>query len=80
MECLAPGGKLVIIHRPSNLNTLPLFGDARERLESNETPYMDIINDLQECKLDTQWETHSRFDHTDVVLENLPLVSMATLK
>lgn len=56
MECLAPGGKLVIIHRPSNLNTLPLFGDARERLESNEIPYMDIINDLQECKLDTQWE------------------------
>ncbi|CAC5404721.1 unnamed protein product [Mytilus coruscus] len=56
MGCLAPGGQLLIVHRPSNLNTLPLFGDAKERLETNETPYMDIINDLQECKLDIQWE------------------------
>lgn len=56
MGCLAPGGQLLIIHRPSNLNTLPIFDNAKERLESNETPYMDIINDLQECKLDIQWE------------------------
>lgn len=56
MDCLSPGGQLLIVHRPSNLNTLPIFGNAKERLESNETPYMDIINHLQDCKLDIQWE------------------------
>lgn len=56
MKCVDKSGKLLIIHRPGNLNSLPIFQDAKERLEEVETPYMDIIKDLQDCKFDVQWE------------------------
>ncbi|XP_069106157.1 uncharacterized protein [Argopecten irradians] len=56
MKCLSKQGKLLIIHRPGNITTLPVFKDAQQRVEENETPYMDIINALQACKLDVQWE------------------------
>ncbi|KAJ8322268.1 hypothetical protein KUTeg_000739 [Tegillarca granosa] len=47
---------MFIIHRPGNLATLPFFSDAKQRLEDNETPYMDIIKTLQSCDLDIEWE------------------------
>lgn len=56
MKCISKNGKLLIIHRPGNITTLPVFKDAKQRVEENETPYMDIINALQACKLDVQWE------------------------
>ena len=62
MNCMEKCGKLLIIHRPGNLNTLPVFSDAKQRLEENETPYMDIIKHLQDSKFDVSWE-----------LENLPI-------
>ena len=56
MKCLSKNGKLLIIHRPTNLNTLPVFKDAKQRLEDNETPYMEIIKDLRSLDYDLQWE------------------------
>jgi len=53
---LAPGGKLLVIHRPGQLSTLPYFTDARQRLSENDIPYTDIIRDLQACRLDVSWE------------------------
>lgn len=56
MKCLNENGKLLIIHRPSTLNTLPVFNDAKKRLNENETPYMDIIKDLRSLDYDLQWD------------------------
>lgn len=53
---LAPGGTLLIVHRPAHLSTLPFFRDAQHRLADNDVPYMDIVKDLQNVKLDVQWE------------------------
>ncbi|XP_012945793.1 uncharacterized protein LOC106013757 [Aplysia californica] len=53
---LAPGGKMLLIHRPGQLSTLPYFSDARQRLSENDIPYEDIIRELQACKLDVSWE------------------------
>jgi len=56
MRCLSKNGKMLIVHRPVNITTLPMFRDAQQRVKENETPYMDIINALQACKMDVQWE------------------------
>ena len=56
MKCLAKNGILLIIHRPSNLNTLPVSKDTKQRLYENETPYMDIINDLRSLDYDLAWD------------------------
>lgn len=56
MKCLNENGKLLIIHRPSTLNTLPVSNDAKKRLNENETPYMDIIKDLRSLDYDLQWD------------------------
>ncbi|KAK3784166.1 hypothetical protein RRG08_030956 [Elysia crispata] len=53
---LAPQGRLLLIHRPGDLSTLPYFSDARQRLSDNEIAYSDIIRDLQACRLDVSWE------------------------
>ena len=31
VKCLSPGGILLIVHRPGNLSTLPVFKDAQAR-------------------------------------------------
>lgn len=56
MKCLSKTGKLLIVHRPSSINTLPVFRNAKQRLEDNEIPYDDIIKDLKSCDFDVQWE------------------------
>ncbi|KAH9496216.1 hypothetical protein Btru_010516 [Bulinus truncatus] len=53
---LAPHGKIVIIHRSGDLNSLPYFQDAKQRMEQIETPYSSIIEDLQASRLDVTWE------------------------
>ena len=63
MKCLKTTGKLLIIHRPSTINTLPVSKEAKKRLEDNEIPYVNIIKDLQSCDFDVQWE-----------IENLPVL------
>ena len=50
-------GRMLIIHRPAPMNSLPLFSDARDRMQENDASFMKIIHDLQkECQLDVQWE------------------------
>ncbi|GFO37401.1 methyltransferase type 11 [Plakobranchus ocellatus] len=56
VSSLAPNGRLLLIHRPGDLSTLPYFSDARQRLSENEIAYSDIIRDLQACRLDVSWE------------------------
>lgn len=56
MKCLSKTGKLLIVHRPGSINTLPVFRNAKQRLEDNEIPYDDIIKDLKSCDYDVQWE------------------------
>ncbi|KAL8578855.1 hypothetical protein ACOMHN_022148 [Nucella lapillus] len=46
MECLKPGGILLLLHRPGCLSTLPVFKSAKNRLADNDVAYMDIIHDL----------------------------------
>ncbi|KAL4218265.1 hypothetical protein ACF0H5_023001 [Mactra antiquata] len=56
MKCLTKSGKLLIIHRASTINTLPVFENAKQRLEETEIPFDDIIKDLKSCDFDVQWE------------------------
>ena len=56
MKCLSKNGRLLIIYRPTNLNTLPVFEEARQQLEDNETSYMDIIKDLLSLDYNLEWE------------------------
>ncbi|WAQ97661.1 hypothetical protein MAR_030351 [Mya arenaria] len=56
MKCLSKDGKMLIIHRASSINTLPVFMNAKRRLEDNEIPYSDVIKDLKALDFDVQWE------------------------
>ena len=59
MKCLTKNGRMMIIHRPANITTLPMFKDAKDRVHDNQTPFPEIINSLQMCKLDVQWDLES---------------------
>lgn len=63
MQTVAKHGRVLIVHRPSSINTLPVSRDTQQRLEDNEIPYTDVIKDLQSCDFDVQWE-----------IETLPVV------
>ncbi|XP_076437987.1 uncharacterized protein LOC143277132 [Babylonia areolata] len=56
VQCLTPGGILLVLHRPALLSTLPVFKGAHNRLAENDVPYMDIVQSLQSNQLDVQWE------------------------
>ena len=56
MKTLKASGKLLIIQRPANMNTLPLFHDARDHMSNMDQAYMSIIQDLQSLNLDVHWE------------------------
>ena len=60
MKTMGIGGRLLIIHRAAPANTLPLFADARIRMEQLDRSYSEIVADLQTNKrrLDVQWQIH----------------------
>ncbi|CAL1530317.1 unnamed protein product [Lymnaea stagnalis] len=73
---LTPDGKILIIHRPGELSTLPIFNDAKLRLTNSEIPYTDIIKDLQACRLDVSWELES----LPVLMPKTKWLSMVKMK
>ncbi|XP_050407541.1 uncharacterized protein LOC126822617 [Patella vulgata] len=56
LKCLSEKGLLLIIDRPTPLNTLPISELARKRFEDYEAPYMRILKDLQDSHLHAEWE------------------------
>ncbi|ESP03401.1 hypothetical protein LOTGIDRAFT_171491 [Lottia gigantea] len=56
IKCLTEKGLLLIIDRPTPLNTLPISQLARQRFEDYEAPYMRILKDLQDSHLVAEWE------------------------
>ena len=56
MKTVSEFGKMMIIQRPHNVNTLPIFTDAKRRFAEIEDPYIAIIKDLQNCGFDVEWE------------------------
>ncbi|XP_072176048.1 uncharacterized protein [Diadema setosum] len=65
MKTISPLGKMLIIHRPGPMNTLPFFSEANKRLseEDSEEPYTKLIRNLQRIRVDVKWE-----------IETLPIV------
>nr|XP_054757148.1 uncharacterized protein LOC129263249 [Lytechinus pictus] len=65
MRTISSLGKVLIVHRPGPMNTLPLFSAANKRLteEDNDEPYTKLIKSLQQIRVDVRWE-----------IETLPIV------
>lgn len=61
--CLPTDGKLVIVHRPAMMNTLPYFKDAVKRLQETDVDFMTTVRELQSAGFDVQWE-----------IENVPVL------
>ncbi|XP_064651845.1 uncharacterized protein LOC135502746 [Lineus longissimus] len=59
MSTISEYGKIMIVHRPQAMNTLPIFSDARHRFAETEDHYIQIVKDLQTCGFDVQWEIES---------------------
>ena len=55
LKTLSECGRILIVHRPGPLTTLPYFRDAKERLANTDPDYINIIKDLQSCNLDVKW-------------------------
>lgn len=55
-KCLAPGGKVLIIHRPGQMMTLPIFKEAQQRITDNDQPYEAFIRDLTATQLEVTWD------------------------
>ncbi|KAK2158232.1 hypothetical protein LSH36_174g03055 [Paralvinella palmiformis] len=53
---LSEFGKLVIVQRPADMLTLPVFAEAKERLTKHERSYLRTIEDLQALRLDVSWD------------------------
>ncbi len=56
MRTVKDFGRILVVHRAAPMNTLPLFNEAKDRMESIDKAYMEIIQDLQNMYLDVQWE------------------------
>lgn len=56
LDTLEDFGRLLIIHRPGSMNSLPVFQDAKTRITETEDHYIGIIRDLQSLGLDVEWQ------------------------
>ncbi|XP_013395072.1 uncharacterized protein LOC106162348 [Lingula anatina] len=63
MRTVSDFGKILVIHRPGSMNSLPYPRDALIRVQEKDHPYMQIIRDLQNHNFDVQWE-----------IETLPII------
>ena len=54
--CLHPEGKLLIIHRPGMLNTLPLPKTMIREFERSDVDIGPILNALQDAGFDVKWD------------------------
>ena len=62
MRTLSETGKMLIIHRPGPMSTLPVFSEATRRFaeeDSTDEPYIKIIRSLQDAKVDAKWEVET---------------------
>lgn len=69
MKTLSKHGRILIIHRPGPMSTLPFFSEATRRFGDTDVdePYIKIIKNLQAIKVDVKWE-----------VETLPIVMPKT--
>nr|XP_018670566.1 uncharacterized protein LOC100180224 isoform X2 [Ciona intestinalis] len=72
MKVLHKYGKILIIHRPGSLNTLPYFQQAKERICDGEVPYMRFISALQKIGADVEWD----IVHVPIVMDTAKWLSM----
>ena len=56
MRILRSGGRLLIVHRPAALNTLPLPNDAVERYRQIDHEYRQIVEQLQALRYNVTWD------------------------
>ncbi|PIK36487.1 hypothetical protein BSL78_26686 [Apostichopus japonicus] len=58
LRTLAPLGRLLIIHRPGPMSTLPMFTEANKKFvtDDSEEPYAKIIKHLQAVHVDVKWD------------------------
>ncbi|XP_072042670.1 uncharacterized protein [Amphiura filiformis] len=61
MKTLTKFGRILIIHRPGPMATLPFFSEASRRFsdEDVDEPYIKIIKNLQAIKVDVKWEVET---------------------
>ncbi|XP_039253636.2 uncharacterized protein LOC120330787 [Styela clava] len=71
-KCLEESGKIMILHRPTSITTLPYFNKAREILGSIEIPFMKIITALQKTGCDVRWD----LEHVPLVLEKIKWIAL----
>ena len=55
-ECLNEEGRLLIIHRPGMLNTLPLPKQMIKEFEEKDIDIAPILNALQDAGFDVKWD------------------------
>lgn len=70
MKTLSKHGRILILHRPGPMATLPFFSEATRRFSDEgvaDEPYIKIIKNLQANKVDVKWE-----------IETIPIVMPKT--
>lgn len=55
-SCLHPEGKILIVHRPGMLNTLPLPKSMVRTFEGHDVDIGPILNALQDAGFDVKWD------------------------
>ena len=55
-KVLSELGKILIIHRDASMTTLPIWWEAKNRLERHEQPYAQLLDGLAKCNLNVYWE------------------------
>lgn len=71
-ECLNEEGKVLIIHRPGMLNTLPLPKQMIKEFESRDIDIAPILNALQDAGFDVKWD----IEICPIVMPKVKWVSM----
>ncbi|MGH0166641.1 UNVERIFIED_CONTAM: hypothetical protein FKN15_051180 [Acipenser sinensis] len=71
LNTLHVSGKILLVHRPGPITTLPFFRKAKKKLEEQDYPYMKIFESLRKLGADVQWE----IEHVPVTIKKEEMVS-----
>ncbi|KAK6491576.1 hypothetical protein HHUSO_G3674 [Huso huso] len=76
LNTLHASGKILLVHRPGPITTLPFFRKAKKKLEEQDYPYMKIFESLRKLGADVQW----KIEHVPVTIKKDDWLSLLGMK
>ncbi|XP_064410436.1 uncharacterized protein LOC106703334 [Latimeria chalumnae] len=65
LNAMGESGKMLLVHRPGSMTTLPLFEKAKKKLAEQDHCLTEILESLRKLGADVKWE----IEHVPVIID-----------